>query len=58
MTQFFFFFSLNAVSAMTLGKLSNWFLVSWGRNADVFDKQQFYCCFANYTLPALAFWTK
>lgn len=43
---------------IVLGKLSNRLLVSWGRNADIFNKQQFCCCFTDHSLSTLAYWTK
>lgn len=46
------------VTLVTLGKPSYWVLVPWGRNADIFNKQQFSCCFADYSLSTFAYWTK
>lgn len=41
-----------------LGKLSYWFLVSWWWNENIFNKQPFHCCFANYSISTLADWSK
>ena len=43
---------------MIVGKLSHWFLISWGRKANVFNKQQFRCFFTDHSLSTITYWTK
>ncbi|KAG5528371.1 hypothetical protein RHGRI_029143 [Rhododendron griersonianum] len=38
------------IVAIIVGELGYWFLVPWGWDANLFDKQELYCCFADIYL--------